>query len=171
MPSRFLLYLLLGLFLFFLQELVLFPRVYLRPLALLLVYVALRASLVQAWGLAVVVGLLLDSYALTPFGVHLLGALVLVAVTRLLRQRFLLKSPWSLIPATLMGLILEELAIRGILGLLGPRGTFGENLAFSQIMEIAFTTVLAPVFFGLILALEELWGRLFRAVPGAGAIW
>lgn len=171
MPSRFLLYLLLGLFLFYLQELVLFPRVYLRPLALLLIYVALRGSLVQAGGLAVAVGLLLDSYALTPFGIHLLGALVLVAVTRLLRQRFLLMSPWSLIPAVLLGLVLEELAIRGILGLLGPRGAFWENLFYYQGMEIAFTTLLAPVFFGLIRVLEEVWGRLFRPAPGAGASW
>ena len=83
---------LLGLALFFLQELLLYPQVYIRPLAPLLFYVGLKDSLPLAFALAVLLGLLQDSYALSPFGIHLMSSLILVGVARFARQTFLIKN-------------------------------------------------------------------------------
>ena len=68
---------LVGLIIFYIQNLVFFPYVHLRLLALLLFYVSLRPSLPLALGLSLVLGLLQDSYTTTPLGLHLGAALVL----------------------------------------------------------------------------------------------
>ena len=59
---------LVGLFIFYVQNLVFFPYVHLRLLALLLFYVGLRPSLALTLALSLVLGCLQDSYATTPFG-------------------------------------------------------------------------------------------------------
>jgi len=171
MLSRLCLYASLGLALFYLHELLLFPQVYIRPLAPLLFYVALKDSLPLSFALALVLGLLQDSYALTPFGVHLLSSLILVATARLARQRFLLKSPWSLIPAMLMGLLLQELGVRLILTLLGSRTVFLEHLSWPRGLELIVTAVLTPIFFALIRAMENFLKQLGRSPRRSPASW
>lgn len=171
MTSRLWLYLLMGLFLFIFQELFLIPRIYLRPLAPLLFYLALKESLIPGASLALLVGLLLDSYALTPFGLHLMGALILVAAIRVLRQRFLLKTPWSLIITMLLALILQETVIRLVLALLGVQNPFRGNLALPLVLELFFTALLCPAFFGLFRALENWWGGISRSVSRAEISW
>ncbi len=59
---------LVGLVIFYVQNLVFFPYVHLRLLALLLFYVGLRPSLSLTLALSLVLGFLQDSYATTPFG-------------------------------------------------------------------------------------------------------
>ena len=59
---------LVGLLIFYVQNLVFFPYVHLRLLALLLFYVGLRPSLSLTLALSLVLGCLQDSYATTPFG-------------------------------------------------------------------------------------------------------
>lgn len=171
MLSRLFFYTSLGLALFYLHELLLFPQVYLRPLAPLLFYVGLKDSLPVAFALALILGILQDSYALTPFGVHLLSSLILVAAVRLTRRHFLLKSPVSLIPAMLAALLLQELGVRFILTLLGSRDVFLEHLSWPRGLELMVTAVLTPVFFALIRSLENLLGRLGRSPRRTPASW
>ena len=85
-----------------------FPHVHLRLLALLLFYVASRPSLGLALALALILGALQDSFATTPFGLHLGAALVLVAVARFFRQRLLWQRLGSQVVASLVALILQE---------------------------------------------------------------
>ena len=171
MLSSFLFFMILGLGLFYLNGLLLDPQVYIRPLAPLLFYVSLKDSLAQAFTLAVFLGLLQDSYALAPFGVHLLGSLILVGVARLARRTFLLKSALSLIPAMLVALILQELGVRLILTILGSREIFFENLTWTRGLEMLVTAVLTPVFFSLIRTLERQLGRWGRPRRREAAFW
>jgi rod shape-determining protein MreD len=171
MFSNLLLFIILGLGLFYLNGLLLHPQVYIRPLAPLLFYVSLKDSLPLAFTLAVFLGLLQDSYALAPFGVHLLGSLILVGVARLARRTFLLKNALSLIPAMLAALILQELGVRLILGIIGSREILFEDLSLTRGLEMLVTAVLTPVFFSLIRTLERHLGRLGRPRRREAASW
>ena len=171
MISSFLLYALLGLGLFYLHELLLFPQVYIRPLAILLFYVSLKDSLPLAFALAVFLGLLQDSYALPPFGVHLLGALILVGVARLARRTFLVKNSVFLIPAMMVALIFQELGVRLILTVLSSWEAFLVDISWSRVLELLVTALLTPVFFSLIRSLEYHLGRLGRRRPRVPASW
>jgi rod shape-determining protein MreD len=162
---------LLGLALFFLQELLLYPQVYIRPLAPLLFYVSLKDSLALAFALAVLLGLLQDSYALAPFGIHLMSSLILVAVARLTRQTFLVKNAVFLILAMLAALLLQELGVRLILTLLGSWDVFFVDVSWTRGLELIVTAALTPVFFALIRSLEFHLGRLGRARRRAPATW
>ena len=71
MIAAFLAYGFLALAIFYLQNLAFFPQMHLRLLALLLFYLGLRPSLALALALAVALGVLQDSFAITPFGLHL----------------------------------------------------------------------------------------------------
>src|SRR4030042_1335223 len=95
MIAAFLLFSAMGLGFFYLQNLLFFPHVHLRLLALLLFYVGLRPSLSLALALGLALGLLQDSYATTPFGLHLGASLVLVAAARSFRGRRVLQSQGS----------------------------------------------------------------------------
>jgi rod shape-determining protein MreD len=171
MLSSLLLYVALGLGLFYLNGLLLSPHVYIRPLAPLLFYVSLKDSLALPFALAVILGLLLDSYALTPFGVHLLGSLILVGVARLARRTFLMKSALTLIPAMLVALILQEFGVRLIMAILSSREIFFADLSFTRGLELLVTALLTPVFFTLIRTLERRLGRLGRPGGRAAASW
>ena len=105
---------LLGLIIFYLQNLVFFPYVHLRLLALLLFYVGLRPSLALALALGLVLGCLQDSYATTPFGVHLGASLVLVAMARYFRRGLLLQQLGFQALASLVALVVTGgvLAVR-----------------------------------------------------------
>jgi rod shape-determining protein MreD len=162
MISSLFFYTLLGLGLFYLHELLLFPQVFIRPLAILLFYVSLKDSLPVAFSLAVVLGLLQDSYALPPFGVHLLSSLILVGMARLARRTFLVKNSVFLIPAMLLALIFQELGVRLIFTILGSWEAFFVDLSWTRGMELIVTALLTPVFFSLIRSLEYHLGRLGR---------
>jgi rod shape-determining protein MreD len=162
MISSLLFYSLLGLGLFYLHELLLFPQVYIRPLAPLLFYVGLKGPLPLAFALALLLGLLQDSYALPPFGVHLLSSLILVGVARLARRTFLVRNSLFLIPAMLVALILQELGVRLILTILGSWEAFFVDISWSRAFELLVTALLTPVFFSLIRTLEYHLGRLGR---------
>jgi len=164
-------FIILGFGLFYLNELLLYPQVFIRPLAPLLFYVSLKDSLALAFALAVLLGLLQDSYALAPFGVHLLGALILVGVARLARRTFQLKSALSLIPAMLAALILQEVGVRLILATLGYRDIFLEDLSWPRALEMLVTAVLTPVFFSLIRTLERHLGRPDRPRRREAVTW
>jgi rod shape-determining protein MreD len=171
MLSSLVFFVILGFGLFYLKELMLYPQVYIRPLAPLLFYVSLKESLPVAFTLAVVLGLLQDSYALAPFGVHLLSALILVGVARLARRTFLMKNALTLILAMLAALILQELGVRLILTILGARDIFLADLSVARGLEILVTAVLTPVFFALIRTLERHLGRLGRPRRREAASW
>jgi rod shape-determining protein MreD len=171
MLSSLLFFIFLGLGLFYLKELMLDPQVYIRPLAPLLFYVSLKDSLALAFILAVVLGLLQDSYALAPFGVHLLSSLILVGVARLARRTFLMKNALSLILAMLVALILQELGVRLILTILGSRDIFLADLSLARGLELLVTALLTPVFFALIRTLERHLGRLGRPRRRQAATW
>jgi rod shape-determining protein MreD len=164
-------FMVLGLGLFYLNGLLLHPQVYILPLAPLLFYVSLRESLAKAFLLAVFLGLLQDSYALTPFGVHLLSFLILVGVARLARRTFMVKSALFLILAMLVALVLQEVGVRLILSTLGSQDLFFEDISWARGMEILVTAFLTPVFFSLIRTLERHFGRLGRSRRQAPATW
>jgi rod shape-determining protein MreD len=164
-------FMILGLGLFYLNGLLLHPQVYVRPLAPLLFYVSLRESLPRALILAVFLGLLMDSYALAPFGVHLLSSLILVGVARLARRTFLVKSAVFLILAMLVALVLQELGVRLILSILGSQDLFFEDISWARGLEILVTALLTPVFFSLIRTLERHFSRLGRSRRQAPATW
>ncbi len=169
--TSFFLFITLGWGLFYLNELLLYPQVYVRPLAPLLFYVALKDSLALAVTLAVFIGLLQDSYALAPFGVHLLSALIIVGVARLARRTFIMKNALSLIPAMLAALIMQELGVRITLSVIESRDIFLADLTWARGLELLVTALLTPVFFGLIRFLERRLGRLGGARRREAASW
>jgi rod shape-determining protein MreD len=164
-------FMVLGLGLFYLNGLLLHPQVYIRPLAPLLFYVSLREPLPKAFILAIFLGLLQDSYALGPFGVHLLSSLILVGVARLARRTFVVKSSVFLILAMLVALIMQELGVRLILTILGSKDMFFADISWARALEIIVTAILTPVFFSLIRTLERQFGRLGRSRRQAPATW
>jgi rod shape-determining protein MreD len=164
-------FMILGLGLFYLNGLLLHPQVYVRPLAPLLFYVSLRESLPRALILAVFLGLLQDSYALAPFGVHLLSSLILVGVARLARRTFLVKSALFLILAMLVALVFQELGVRLILSILGSQDLLFADISWARGLEILVTALITPVFFSLIRTLERHFNRLGRSRRQAPATW
>jgi rod shape-determining protein MreD len=148
-----------GLGLFYLQNLALFPYVQLRLLSLLVFYVSLRPSLALAFFLAFFLGFVQDSYALTPLGLHINGALVLVAAGRYARRRFLITGPGSQILASLVALGVQEAGLRLTLLLVGHRHFLMGNLMGLRGLEIVFTALLAPLMFSLLRALERAMQR------------
>lgn len=163
MMSSLIFFMILGLGLFCLHELVLYPSVYIRPLAPLLFYVSLKDSLPLAFALAVFLGILQDSYALAPFGIHLVSFLILLGLARVARQTFLVKNAAFLILAMLAALILQDLGVRLILTILGSWEVFIMDLSWTRGLEILVTAILTPVFFSLIRTLEFQWRRLGRS--------
>ncbi len=157
---------LIGLSLFYFQNLALFPYVHLRLLSLLVFYVSLRPSFSLAFYLAFCLGLVQDSYALTPLGLHINGALVLVAAGRFARRRFLITSPGSQVLASLAALAMQEVGLRLTLLLVGYRHFLMGNLLGLRGLEIVFTALLAPLMFSLLRAVERAMKR--RGWPLAG---
>jgi rod shape-determining protein MreD len=159
MIGPFLVFSLLGLGLFYFQNLALFPYIQLRLLGVLVFYVSLRPSFPLAFALAVALGLLQDSYALTPLGLHVSGALVLVALGRFARRRFLIASPAPQVLTSLAALGIQEAALRVILVLVGYRFILGGPVLGLRGVEIVFTALLAPLMFFLLRALEKAMRR------------
>ncbi len=146
---------LMGLGIFYLQNLLPFPQVHLRLLSLLLFYVGLRPSLALALSLALVMGLLQDSYATTPLGLHLGGSLVLVAVARFFRVRLLLQRVGSQVLASIVALLFQELWFQGSTLVLGYPGSFFEALTVHRGVDILGTAALGPLMYLLVEGLEK----------------
>jgi len=163
-----LLFSLVGLGFFYLQNLALFPHVQLRLLALLPFYVGLRPSLALALGLGIVLGLLQDSYAATPFGLHLGASLLVVAAARFCRRRFLIQRLGPQVLAGLVTLIIQESALRVGLMVLGFQSFSLTQLVRYHSLEIVATAALGPFMAFLVLGLEKMlrqmgWGSLREA--------
>lgn len=148
-------YTFLALCLFYAQNLVFFPHVHLRLLSLLLFYVALRPSLGLALALALVLGALQDSFATTPFGLHLGAALLLVAAARFFRQRLLWQRLGSQVVASLAGLSLQEFFMQISIVTLGYEGFSINYLLTRHIMEILGTAALGPLMYLLVRGMEN----------------
>jgi len=146
---------LVGLGLFYFQSLLLFPQVRLRLLGLFLFYVGLRPSFPLAFSLALVLGLLQDSFATTPFGLHLGAALLLVGMARFCRRRLLLQKIFPLIVASLGALTLQEVGVLFILMLLGLQPFALSDLMAFKGQEILATAALAPLMAALVQGLEK----------------
>ena len=154
-----LLYSLVGVGLFYFQNLLLFPQVRLRLLSLLVFCVGLRPSFTLAFSLALILGLLQDCFATTPFGLHMGSSLLLVAMARFVRGKLLLQKVGPQIVASLGALALQEFGFLIILLLLGYHPfPFSEVAAFRG-LEILGTAALAPLMSGLVQALEKLLSR------------
>ena len=108
MIAAFFAYGFLALAIFYLQNLAFFPQMHLRLLALLLFYLGLRPSLALALALAVALGVLQDSFAITPFGLHLGSALLVVGVARLFNQRLPQQRFGLQAAACLLAMVLQE---------------------------------------------------------------
>lgn len=167
MPVIFLFFTLAGLGLFYLQTLLHFSQVQLCPLNLFIFYVALRYPLWPAFFLGVLLGLVQDSYALTPFGLHLTGSLILVAAARFCRGRFLLKTAGPRVLACLAALTLQELGLRLTLALLEARPFLTGDLVWQRAPTLLFTTALGPLMFSLLSGLE---GRVLPSGRGKGRV-
>ena len=152
-------YTFLALCLFYAQNLVFFPHVHLRLLSLLLFYVALRPSLGLALALALVLGALQDSFATTPFGLHLGAALLLVAAARFFRQRLLWQRLSSQVMAILAGLSLQEFFMQISIVTLGYEGFSINYLLTRHIMEILGTAALGPLMYLLVRGMENFLRR------------
>ncbi|MFZ5452894.1 MAG: rod shape-determining protein MreD [Thermodesulfobacteriota bacterium] len=150
---------LVGLGLFYLQNLLLFPQVRLRLVGLLLFYVGLRPSFSLAFFLALVLGMLQDSFATTPFGLHLGAALLLVGMARFCRRRLLLQKTGPLIIASLAALTIQEMCVMLILMLLGLQPLALPDVASFRSLEILATAALAPLMASLVQGLENLLSR------------
>lgn len=149
-----------GLLLFYLQNLVFFPHVHLRLLALLIFYVGLRPSLGLALALSLVLGCLQDSYATTPLGLHLGASLVLVGVARLARRRLLLQQLGFQAVAGLIALVLQEVYLQAATFMLGYAPFFFQGLIMVHGMEILGTAALGPLMHLLVQGLENFLHRL-----------
>ncbi len=155
MIATFFSYTLLALCLFYAQNLIFFPHVHLRLLSLLMFYVALRPSLGLALALALVLGALQDSFATTPFGLHLGAALLLVATARFLRPRLLWQRLSSQVVASLAALSLQEFFMQVSIATLGYEGFFINYLLARHIMEILGTAALGPLMYLLVRGMEK----------------
>ena len=151
---------LVGLIIFYVQNLVLFPHVHLRLLSLLLFYVSLRPSLTLALALTLVLGCLEDSYATTPLGLHLGVSLVLVAVARFSRRRLLLQQLGFQAVASLAALALQEVCLQVSTFILGNQPFFSPDLIKVQAMEILGTAFLGPLMHLLVQGVENFLRRL-----------
>jgi len=151
---------LMGLGFFYLQNLAFYPHVQLRLLALLLFYVGLRPSLSLALWLGIVLGLLQDSYAATPFGLHLGASLLVVAAARFCRRRFLIQRLGPQMLASLVTLVFQEAALRVGLMVLGFQSFSPPQLVRYHSLEIIATVALGPFMAFLVLGLERMLGRL-----------
>jgi rod shape-determining protein MreD len=147
-------YTFLALCLFYAQNLVFFPHVHLRLLSLLLFYVALRPSLGLTLILALLLGALQDSFATTPFGLHLGAALLLVAAARFFRRRLLWQRLGSQVVASLVGLGLQEVFMQVSIVILGYEGFFVKELLTVHLAEILATAALGPLMYLLVQWLE-----------------
>jgi hypothetical protein len=149
----------LALAIFYLQNLAFFPQMHLRLLALLLFYLGLRPSLALAMALAVAVGVLQDSFAITPFGLHLGAALLVVGAGRFFCQRLPQQRFGLQAAACLLALVLQEVFLQASLITLG----YADGLAWVQLAhhaaEILLTTALGPLMRLLVLGLERFLGR------------
>lgn len=150
---------LVGLGLFYSQNLLLFPQVRLHLLGLFLFYVGLRPSFPLAFSLALVLGLLQDSFASTPFGLHLGASLLLVGMARFCRRRLLLQKIGPLIIASLAALTLQETGILLILMIQGFQPLVLSELTSFQGLELLATAVLAPLMAALVNGLENFLQR------------
>jgi rod shape-determining protein MreD len=154
MIAAFFSYAFLALCLFYLQNLVYFPQVHLRLLALLLFYVGLRPSLSLSLSLALLLGALQDSFATTPFGLHLGAALVLVAVARFFRQRLLWQHLGPQVLASLVALVLQEVFMLASLMTVGHEGFFFADLLLHHGVEILGTAALGPLMYLMVRGME-----------------
>lgn len=159
MTAPFLLFSLVGLGIFYLQNLLFFPHVHLRLLALLVFCVGLRPSFYLPLGLALALGLLQDSFATTPFGLHLGGALLLVATARFVRRRLLLQGIVSQVLGSLAALTLQEVWFQVIIGLLGKQAFLPQNLIPHFSLEILGTAMLSPLMYQVVQGVEKLLRR------------
>lgn len=167
MLGPFLVLTLIGLSLFFLQNLALLSSVQLRLVSLLVFYVSLRPSFALAFSLAVVLGLVQDSFALTPLGLHISGALTLVAAGRFIRPRFLMTGPGLQVVACAGTLAAQEVVLRFTLMLIGYRDL--TILGGLRVLEIIFTALLAPLMFALLRALEKAMQHRGWRLAGTGS--
>ncbi len=151
---------LVGLIIFYVQNLALFPYVHLRLLALLLFYVSLRPSLSLALALALMLGLLQDSYAATPLGLHLGAALVLVAVARFSRRRLQMQQIGFQALACLVALTLHEICLQTTTFILGYEPIFSPDLIRVHLLEILGTAALGPLMHLLAQGVENFLHRL-----------
>lgn len=158
-------YTVLALCFFYAQNLVFFPQVHLRFLSLLLFFVALRPSLGLALALALVLGALQDSYATTPFGLHLGAALLLVAAARFLRHRLLWQRLGSQVVGSLAGLSVQEFFMQVSIMTLGHEGLFAYHLLTRHIVEILGTAAVGPLMY-LLIQRMEIFLRHFGWRPG-----
>jgi len=150
---------LMGLALFYLQNLVFFPHVHLRLLALLLFYVGLRPSLSLAMGLALILGLLQDCYASTPLGLHLGGSLLVVAAARFFRVRLLLQRLGPQVLGSLAALALQEAWFQVSTFILGYQGFVLAEVAPVHAIEIVGTAALGPLMHLLVAGAEQFLRR------------
>jgi rod shape-determining protein MreD len=153
-------YSLVGLVLFYIQNLALFPHVHLRLLAVLLFYVSLRPSLSLALGLSLVLGFLQDSYATTPFGLHLGAALVLVAVARLAQRRLHLRQLSSQVVVSLGALFLQEICLQVGTFILGYQPLYSSTLITVHLWEILGSAALGPLIYLLVRGVENFLRRM-----------
>jgi len=151
---------LVGLLIFCVQNLVFFPYVHLRLLALLLFYVGLRPSLSLTLALSLVLGGLQDSYATTPVGLHLGASLVLVAMARFSRRRLLLQRVGFQALASLAALALQEVGLQLGAFMLGYQPLFSPDLTKVHAMEILGTAALGPLMHLLVQGVEDSLRRL-----------
>jgi rod shape-determining protein MreD len=151
---------LVGLIIFYVQNLVFFPYVHLRLLALLLFYVSLRPSLSLSLVLSLVLGCLEDSYALTPLGLHLGASLLLVAVARYSRRRLLLQQMGFQVVACLAALALQEVCLQVGTSILGYQPFFSHALIRVHAMEILGSAALGPLMYLLVQGVENFLRRL-----------
>jgi hypothetical protein len=147
---------LVGLIIFYVQNLVLFPFVHLRLLSLLVFYVGLRPSLGLTLALSLVLGFLQDSYATTPLG----ASLVLVAAARFFRRRLLLHQVGFQAVASLAALILQEVGLQFGTFMLGYQPLFSHDLTGVHGMEILGTAALGPLMHLLVKGVENALRRL-----------
>ena len=146
---------LMGLVIFYVQNLVFFPYVHLRLLALLLFYVGLRPSLSLTLALSLVWGCLQDSYATTPFGLHWGSSLALVAMARLSRRRLLVQQLGFQALASLAALALQEVCLQVGTFMLGDQPLFSYDLTKVHGMEILGTAALGPLMHLLVQGVEN----------------
>ena len=151
---------LVGLLIFCVQSLVLFPYVHLRLLALLLFYVGLRPSLSLTLALGLVLGCLQDSYATTPQGLHLGASLVLAAMARFSRRRLLLQQLGPQAVASLVALALQEVYLQLVTFMLGYQPLFSHDLTRMHGMEILGTAALGPLMHLLVQGVDDALRRL-----------
>jgi len=155
-------YLILGLLLFFLQNLLpLPPPLHLDLLTLLMIFLSLRASPILAVAMAFFFGVMLDCYGLAPLGLQVGRLFLAVLGVKVLRRHLNFHYIVPQIVGVGLIMVAQGLFMALSLHLLLPTPVNYQPLLRQGLFQLTVTALSAPLVLALLGLLEKHWSRFF----------